>query len=98
MCYTEECGNFFETPHRAEVLTFCPGQRDIVDFDGPFLGACIRIRRLVAAARLVVGGGRGKLVCLCTCYCLRKGSDSFESDSWPSQYLWVGGGVVSRSR
>lgn len=51
----------------------------------------------MAAAGLVVGGGRGKLVCLCTCYCLRKGSDSFESDSWPSQYLWVGG-VVSKSR
>lgn len=30
------------------------------------------------------------------CYCLRKGSDSLESDSWRSQYLWVGG-VVSKS-
>lgn len=44
-----------------------------------------------------VGGGWGKLLCLCTCSCLRKGSDSFESDSWPSQYLGVGG-VVSTSR
>lgn len=50
----------------------------------------------MAAAGLVVGGGRGKLVCLCMCYCLRKGSDSLESDSWRSQYLWVGG-VVSKS-
>lgn len=46
---------------------------------------------MAAAAGLVVGRGRGRLVCLCTCWCLRKGNDSFESDSWRSYYLRVVG-------